>query len=264
MKSKFKKLIEALRQVEMTEGERVAMYFNATSQARPKPSPYFHKFSFLHFARVVGSFAMIVVIGITGLSYASASALPGEPLYAVKINLKENIEDWLIFSSEKRIALSEQRIELRFSEAKTLIKKKKITSKTLSIVEAKIQENKEKIGDALEEINKENPEAATVAKTDLETSIKESGEEINTLIVENKIEATTGEDIHYGETDTKMESVDGIILPILKEDPSSTETTPTPADGSIIQDLKVVPDPLDILPPAEEVDGINSDTNKSN
>lgn len=270
MRDKFKKFIEVVREIKMTEGERAAVYFNATSEFKPITSPYSPKFSFFHLVRIVGTTAMILVIGIAGLSYASASALPGEPLYAIKTNLKEKIEDKLTFSSENKIALRQQRIQVRFSEAKTLIKEKKLTSEKLSVVEAKILEDKQKIGDALVEINKDNPEAVVVAKTDLEASIEESGQKINTLIEENDIESIAGEEIHYGEIDKSPEGEDDIILPILKEAPDDTKDIPPmdPTskidDGSVVQDLKIIPDPLDVVSSPEPTDQVNSDTNKNN
>jgi len=263
---KLKNLIETLKKEEMTRVEKALVYskivIKTEKETQPAQSPYFSGFSFTYFARIAGAFVMIAVLGVSGLSYASASALPGELLYKVKTELKEKIEEKFAFTSEKRIALRQQRIKIRFSEAETLIKEKKITPEKLSIVEAKILEDKQEIGNALEEINKENPEIATEAKTDLEAAIEESGEKINTLIEENNIVNITGEEVHYGEIDLELDG-EVIDTPIIPTDEVPTDTPTLPIDdSSVIQDLKVVPETgSPAVPLLEEIDGINTDTN---
>lgn len=218
MKDKIKNLIEILRKEEMTIAEKEAMSFRIHAFTKPAPSPYFSEFSLLYFSKVLATLVLVITISVTGLSYASASALPGDVLYVIKTNLKEKIEDKFAFTSAKRIALRQQRIEVRFSEVKTLIKEKKITPEKLSLVEAKIQADKEIIGIEIEKINKEDAEATADAKIDLETSIQEQKDKIDTLIIESNNEDINkeGEEVRYGETDLEGKS-EQVPLPKIEE-----------------------------------------------
>lgn len=218
MKDKIKNLIEILKKEKMTIAEKEAMSFRIHAFTKPAPTPYFSEFSFLYFSKVLGTLVIIVTIGITGLSYASASAVPGDPLYAIKTNLKEKIEDQFAFTPERKIALRQQRIEVRFSEVKTLIKEKNITPEKLSLVEAKIQKDKEKIGEEIEKINKENTEATATAKVDLETSIQENKNQIDSLIIESNTK-------DEAETDLEGES-ELVPLPKIEENVKNNTTSP--------------------------------------
>ncbi len=246
MKDKLEKLIRAMKEEQMTPDEKARVYLRVSaSTVSPSSyiySPYFSKFSFPVLVRVAGVLLLILTVTTAGLSYASASALPGEFLYAVKTNFKEQLEEKLAGTPEKRIALRQQRLEVRFSEVETLIKEKKITPENRSIAETKIQETKEAIVSDLEVINKENPAATIEAKADLETNIQEHQEKLDVLIEESNTEAETPAPTDptttpAPETETPDE---GTTTPppseVSKDDPS------TPIDESLIENVKVTPE----------------------
>ncbi|MEJ0002044.1 MAG: DUF5667 domain-containing protein [bacterium] len=274
MKDRVKNFIEIIRRIKMTEEEneairaKVAAFAASRGAPAPEPraktpSPYFRRFSFVMAGKVVGFAALFVIIGVSGLSYASASALPGDLLYPIKLS-KEKLEERFVSTPEQKIALKQKRIETRFKEVETLIKEKKITPENRSIAEAKIQEDKEAIGNDLEEINKADPQAATLAKTTLDASIEEHQEKIDDLMEQST--DTTNPDSTTTDTDTDADGdaadtsaetdFDGENDVELGTTPDATTddgTVPAPADGtdtdtpatsngSISQDLKVTPD----------------------
>lgn len=194
------KMIEAMKRSGMTAGEKArlraelfASIENGNWKETPVSSPYlkhfgvpsrFH-FSWKTFGKIGAVSALSLLFVMGGLTYASGSALPGDLLYPIKINLKEGIEDKLTFAPAQKIALREKRIQERFTEMEKLIKENKVTPETLSIVNSEIQVEKEKINSDIEEINKGNPQAAEEAKQNLQTSIDARQDKIGSQIKAN-------------------------------------------------------------------------------
>ena len=69
----------------------------------------------------VGSFAVLFMfIFGSSLTYASEQSLPGETLYSIKVNVKEEIEIKLAGTSEKKASVEKSHIEKRLEEISTL------------------------------------------------------------------------------------------------------------------------------------------------
>jgi len=92
--------------------------------SRPTVSPLSGYF-FLYHKRMLSGFAMLLLL-VTGTSYASASSLPGDALYAVKVRVLEPIALAVTSSesskNEYRITLLQKRIdELQTLKKKTVV-----------------------------------------------------------------------------------------------------------------------------------------------
>lgn len=184
-----------MKSEKMTEEEKTSIRFKVESFVQnnpidiPQKSPYFSRFHFAKAGKIFATGLLLMVIGVGGLSYSSASALPGDLLYPIKINLNEKIEEKLTSAPEKKIALRQKRIETRFTEVESLIKTQKITPENNSVVaeaEKQINQEKEKLVNTLSQIQKTDPEMASKAKVKIENSIKNHQEKIHTLINERK------------------------------------------------------------------------------
>src|SRR3990167_4724948 len=195
MEDKLNILIRTMKEVCMTSEEKTRI---KEKIFEPSPylklSPYFTTFSFLSVSKFVSVAVLILFVGLGGLSYASSSALPGDFLYAVKINFKEKMEEKFVFNSQEKLALRQRRIEARFGEVEALIKADKMTPENKSIVRSEIELEKQKISSDLLEISKEDPVAAALVKIDVESSIMMREEEIEDKIETNdEIEAIENE-----------------------------------------------------------------------
>jgi len=78
------------------------------------PSPYYR---YLQFASVGLASVMFLFVGS---AYASLSALPGEPLYSMKVHVTEEMIALTKISPEASFAYSIERLELRASELNTI------------------------------------------------------------------------------------------------------------------------------------------------
>jgi hypothetical protein len=276
MKSKIKKFIEIVRQIKMTEEENQILRVKIATVAKNDPiekaplyfkvpSPYFSRFSFKVTSKIVGFALLFVVLGASGITYVSASALPGDFLYPVKI-AKENLAEKFVSTPQERIALKQKRINTRFNEVETLIKEKKITPENRSIADTKIQEDTVAIGNDIEEINKNNPQAVIAAKTTLNASIAEHQEKINSLIKQsasdtsstsvstdgsNKDNTTPDETDFDGEININIGTNPSDIIPSTTD--STTSNTTTSSNTSIDTGGKSTSDP-------SKTNTINTDT----
>ena len=216
MEEQFNNLINQMRNEKMTDAEKAAIWFKVETFAKNNPagsfksakSPYFSKQHFFTMGKVFATSFLLVVFGFGGLSYSSASSLPGDLLYSVKINVNEKIEEKLTFTPEKKIVLRKKRIETRLTEVESLIKENKVTKENREIVEKNIKVEKEKIENELKQIQEQNPEVAIAAKTEIENSIKDHQEKIDSLIQE-KINSEITDDPTISTENTSSENTAG-------------------------------------------------------
>jgi hypothetical protein len=196
METKFNNLIKNIKKDIMTPEEKsilknkiiffVENYPISTPSPYIKKSPYFSRFSFAHVGKLVTAGAFMVVLGVGGLSYASADALPGDLLYPVKINLKEKIEDRLAFTPAVKLALRQRRIETRLGEVETLTENK-LDNATSNTEELNIKIETAQISNDLAEVRKTNPEVALQADINIKNTIKFHREKINSLVAKEML-----------------------------------------------------------------------------
>jgi len=79
------------------------------------------------------SLALVLVVG-TGTAYAAESALPGDALYTIKVNVEEPIQGALATSPQAKAQWSAELATRRLSEAETLAAQGKLTPQAASAV----------------------------------------------------------------------------------------------------------------------------------
>ena len=126
----FKKGIEALKTIGMTQAEKSAMLHNVF--LAPIESPYtrfFREFSYVYSSRVrtVMAVCLVFVLSTGGVAYASGRALPGDVLYGFKTKIVEPVLDVVNnISPEKKVAWEEKKIDRRLGEAEKLARDNKL------------------------------------------------------------------------------------------------------------------------------------------
>jgi len=254
MENKFNNLIKAMKNEKMTGEEKTSIRFRVETFANNNPvkgfpspylkiSPYFSKFSFANLSKIVGTALLLTIIGVGGLTYASASALPGDLLYPIKINIKEKIEEKLAFTMEEKNTVKYKKIETRFKEVETLIKKNKITPEKRAIAETGIATEKQNIENNLEVMSKEDPEVANLTKTNLEALIQTHQEKIDTLIEEKGDEVEFIEnELANGEASFEEEyKIDLEIMEKVDILDNIDNLDPQIKDELLIQDAEIIP-----------------------
>lgn len=158
---KIEKDLEKIKQIKLREDEKALIRANLVDRinGRPLLSPY--KFDFSPYVLIsnwnrfslmkVGSFAVLFMfIFGSSLTYASEQSLPGEALYSIKVNVKEEIEIKLASTPEKKANVEKAHIEKRLEEISTLKDEGNLTEENSAIV---IDEFKERTQDLHESID---------------------------------------------------------------------------------------------------------------
>ena len=159
--NKIEKDLEKIKQIKLREDEKALIRANLVDRinGRPLLSPY--KFDFSPYVLIsnwnrfslmkVGSFAVLFMfIFGSSLTYASEQSLPGEALYSIKVNVKEEIEIKLANTPEKKANVEKAHIEKRLEEISTLKDEGNLTEENSAIV---IDEFKERTQDLHESID---------------------------------------------------------------------------------------------------------------
>jgi len=98
----------------------------ASSVPHKVPSPYYW-----YSPRFAMPLAVVLIVGLSsGTAFAAQSALPGNPLYAVKINVNEPIQTALATTPEAKAQVNAQIATTRLVEAETLAANGKLDAST--------------------------------------------------------------------------------------------------------------------------------------
>lgn len=160
----IKKFINEGKRIKLTPIEKRAM---VTRILGPKsiPSPYSYFLTFMEYRQKIVVAAIMIAFVVTsgGASYVAASALPGEALYQIKVNVNENIEKLVAVSTDAKVKVEVKQTERRIKEAETLSKEGKLNDETKAIIETKIEEHTETIKESIAIIASEGSASTTIA-----------------------------------------------------------------------------------------------------
>jgi|GEM_PF-951268 len=150
--------------------------------------------------------AIILMIALLlggGTSYAAESALPGDALYGVKVNLNENVRSALAVSPKAEATLQTELATRRLEEAEELAEKGKLTSALRSDIVKRFQKSSERAKTELTKMNTSSEKTA-VAELNVQTesSFNTHGYILKAIGLKQK-----------GEIETEIET----ILPVVQE-----------------------------------------------
>lgn len=154
-----------------------------------KPSPYVsHSFSLsIYFRGVVVALLVVALVG-SGTAYAAEGALPGEPLYAVKININEKVRVALAASpavkAQVHAALAERRVE----EAETLAARGALDAAISEHLATNFEEHVRIVESSTLALAESDLDEANRVEVEFNSSIKAHGE----ILAQLRFGTTTG------------------------------------------------------------------------
>lgn len=189
MKEDFKNFIKRSRDIKLSETEKGFLRskiseFISFSPIRGKApilreKTYISIFEVQHFMKAASLVLIIaVVVGGTGVSYAASNALPGEALYAVKVNINEGLEESLARTPQAKLALQSEHIQKRLDEVQTLRKENRLSPATQKIVIAKLDEHTESASKSIDELREAGDMSSVLEATSDLTPIFEANKNI--------------------------------------------------------------------------------------
>jgi len=118
--------------------------------------------------------SLALVLFITGtISVNAQSALPGDPLYPVKVDFNEKILQVLAFSDEAKTKLSMDLVQVRLQEAEKIAVQGKMTKKNQEQINNNITVHADAVTKSIEKLSSEKKyNTAQKVASDLEASLK--------------------------------------------------------------------------------------------
>lgn len=123
------------------------------------------------FRLAASGIASITLVGV-GISYAAENALPGDTLYAVKIELNERVRTWATLSQEAEAEWSVVRTTRRLEELERLATAGDLNDTLRDQIATRLEQNTEEANKAIESLKKEQITVAADTSSRLESSLR--------------------------------------------------------------------------------------------
>ena len=146
-------------------------------------------------SRMVSSFAFVLVVAVVGggTAYAAEAAVPGDPLYAVKVNVTEPVRAALAFTPEAQADWHTKAVERRLKEAEVLAARGTLTADLKERLEANFEMHTAVVEKVLAIVEERDVVAAADISSRLESSIAAHGAVIARLGRDSKDEESRNE-----------------------------------------------------------------------
>ncbi len=231
-----------LKSIHLTDAERGSLRAHAvyltTTTPTPVRSPYATLFQkgVQHGLRIaLSSFLFVVFVGGT-VSAVADNALPGDPLYAFKLNVNEEVKGFFQKTPAEKVAWRQSQIENRAQEIKTLAASKTLTKAKQATVQKAIDDHLKDFSADLTTLSDTAPTAALSATTTLEDTLKatklaiENNEETDTTAKEDALLTVDGTIKQVSQQEVKLISkeLDAIETAVNGTTTTGTTLEPTP------------------------------------
>lgn len=141
--NKFEDILQKAKQISLSpqEKQHIRAELELFMRLHPQKAkqdvfvlkPFFARFQFAPLA------AALVLLCIGGTSFAAEGALPGDFLYPVKVGINEELQGFLIFSSEEKAEWKATLAERRLHEAEKLALAGRLGAKESAQIEKKLE-----------------------------------------------------------------------------------------------------------------------------
>lgn len=191
MENNLQKL-NSLKEITLSESEKGLIRAHAhylilnTPQAPQQVYSLFQR-GVQHGLRIaLSSFLFFIFVGGT-VSAVADNALPGDPLYAFKLNVNEEVKGMFQSTPEEKVAWQKNRIENRVEEIKILAESKSLTKAKQATVQKALDSHVAELADNLNTLSATAPTAALSATATLEESLKSEKLKIENVVTENSL-----------------------------------------------------------------------------
>ena len=173
--------------------DRVVSYmeYHPVSAAVSNPEPLFvgsesyrvFKFDVPRVFKFAGSFVLLFALSI---SYLAERAIPGDVLYAVKVDFNEEVRSTLARGSYDKVVWETERLNRRISEARLLADEGRLTEEVEAQVASAVKLHSDNARKEIENLKLIDKDDATLASIELTTAL-----DIQSTSLRNRMEVTT-------------------------------------------------------------------------
>lgn len=145
----------------------------ATAKAVAKPSPYFtDSFKVIPFSYLYRAGAAVAVFMMVLVPILAEQTVPGDGLYAIKVQFNEEIRSTLSFTAFQKIEWETERLNRRIAEARLLASEGRLTEEVGNDVATAVKMHTENAKREIEQLRSNDSEAAALATIELHTTLE--------------------------------------------------------------------------------------------
>ncbi|TSC69705.1 MAG: hypothetical protein G01um101470_1012 [Parcubacteria group bacterium Gr01-1014_70] len=185
-------------------------------QSSHQEHPLFRYGRFWLFLRVATSGVVGIVLMGAGMSYAAENALPGDMLYAVKVEVNERLRTWAAVSGEAQAEWSVVRTTRRLEELERLATTGSLNDTLREEIASRFDQNTEAASKAIVSLKKDRITAAADTSSRLESSLRVH-ERMLVQVAEERADISSQIHVILDTVRKKAESVSEIRQEIEKE-----------------------------------------------
>ena len=138
-------------------------------EAVPIAAEPFFNLSFGWIMRGAGAFAVVLLIGIPVLA---EHAMPGDTLYAIKVQVNEELRSTLTFDSYEKVEWETERLNRRIAEARLLASEGRLTEEVEAEVAEAVRTHTEAVKKEIKGLREVDEDEATMASIALDTTLE--------------------------------------------------------------------------------------------
>jgi hypothetical protein len=159
-------------------------------------SPFFNIFFPVRKSMVVGVLGLLLFFTGSEVIFAANSALPGEPLYPIKININEKVESFLAVSPKAKAEVKIEQALTRLKEAEQLSSQNKLTPKNKYEIKNKFSAQIESVSQSITKL-RENGDSrdASEINGNLKKSLENQTYILSELNIEMESQSTSTETV---------------------------------------------------------------------
>jgi hypothetical protein len=185
MDKEFKNLIKEAKKIQLKLEDKTRVRERLYHFMEQNPLPQTVPMTALFRKYAVAFTALIIILGVSGVSVAAEGTTPGNMLYPIK-QMNEKIASSLIFSEKAKLRWEMRKVERRLEEAEKLAAKESLEAKRVAYLEEDFEKRARKINEKIAEYELKNKMAeAAEFSSNFETSLR-AHDQILTKIIKSK------------------------------------------------------------------------------
>tara|TARA_B100002051_G_scaffold274234_1_gene314881 strand:+ start:4208 stop:5647 length:1440 start_codon:yes stop_codon:yes gene_type:complete len=147
------------------------------------------KIPFHNIFKVTASLAVLIMVVVP---FVAERAVPGDVLYAVKVQFNEELRGSLTFDSVQKVEWETERLNRRIAEARLLASEGRLTEEAEAEVAEAVRTHSENAKREIEELRTEDADAAAIASIALDSTLEVQSTSLKNEETVEEGEVTTG------------------------------------------------------------------------
>lgn len=178
--------LKKLQNTHMTDAERTLIRTNLISFMEDVSPSRYQKIvspfmSFWSPVLVTMASVVFVLLGGSAIAYHASNSLPGDSLFAWKVNVNERVAGMLTKSKSAKFKNEQFLVAQRLKEVKTLVEKGELTKEKAEIAEKNIDTHIEKIAEGAKDLAETDPKEFIELSKGLDTIIDDHKKDLSDM-----------------------------------------------------------------------------------